>query len=458
MASVIIFGEAPHTLGGDFERHCVATLGAKLPEEYVVVAHIGLHTRQSHFYDVDVIVASSESYDVLECKLIAPEVVVGEDFISGNGGYCADNVFSIHENKCRVLGSRLGERPFSHARDIRAVGRVIVPDDSEIRFLCAAHQTNGKVIRLRDFVRDVRARPSPRPVAGVPPVERQWREYRSSYSAPGQNRDGRVGRFMVKRRLESAPGFAAYLAQDEPPCKVDVHLLEIPFPKGVKGKELDAYLAEASRAMAALRRLRHPLIQCVTGHFYTGSSLVQISDWFNGSPLERLLSKSLSIDDKILLMSRIAEALVYCHQQSVFHRNLSPANVLVGGGCGDIQLTGFECVKDSQQAGTAVAAELQRRDRRILPPEELQPAASVNYRLYDMFQAGVLFYWILEDGRWPFDSTLDYVTGDGRLVFSGPSDDRHRGLVKLVSEMLARNPADRPDPFSRVLGVLQDLG
>ena len=458
MARVVRCGEAPSTLGGDFERLCVARLGEKLPEDYVVVAHLGLPTKQSYFYDVDVIVASSDSYDVLECKLILPQVVVGEDFLSSSGGYYADNIFSIHENKCRVVKSRLADRPFSHARDVRVVGRVIVPDDSDIRFLHEPHNINAKVVRLGDFIREVKSRPKPRQSAGVP-VDRQWQEYRSSYQAPGQSRDGRLGRFRVKRRLESQPNMAAYLGVDEPPCKVDVHLLEMPFPKGLAGKDLDAYLAEASRAMTALRRLRHPLIQCVTGHFFTGSSLVQISDWFDGQSLERLVAEgSLSLDDKVLLMSRIAEALVYCHQQSVFHRNLSPANVLIGGSCSDIQITGFECVKDSRQAGTALAEELRRRDRRLLPPEELQPSDSINYRLYDVFQAGVLFFWILEDGRWPFDSTLDFVTGDGSLPFSDSSDDRRSGLVTLVSQMLSRAPADRPDPFSRVLDVLHALG
>ena len=125
MARFVKCGEAPSTLGGDFERLCVARLGEKLPEDYVVVAHLGLPTKQSYFYDIDVIVASADSYDVLECKLIFPEVVVGEDFISSSGGYYADNIFSIQENKCRVVKSRLADRPFSTTRDIFVVAQVL---------------------------------------------------------------------------------------------------------------------------------------------------------------------------------------------------------------------------------------------------------------------------------------------------------------------------------------------
>jgi serine/threonine protein kinase len=147
--------------------------------------------------------------------------------------------------------------------------------------------------------------------------------------------------------------------------------------------------------------------------------------------------------------------LIYCHQQSVFHRNIHPANVLVAGNCNDIQLTGFECVKDARQDGTAMTAELGKRDKRIIPPEELQPGQPINYRLYDVFQAGVLFFWILEDGRWPFESTWDYVTGNGSLPFSPPSDDRHERLNRLITEMLSLDAGKRPDPLPRVLNALQ---
>jgi len=104
-----------------------------------------------------------------------------------------------------------------------------------------------------------------------------------------------------------------------------------------------------------------------------------------------------------------------------------------------------------------MAAELGRRDKRIIPPEELQPGQHINYRLYDIFQAGVLFYWILEDGRLPFDSTYDYVTGNGRLEFSDHADPRCDRLKGLISAMLAIESDRRPDPFQRILSELNAL-
>ncbi len=227
--------------------------------------------------------------------------------------------------------------------------------------------------------------------------------------------------------------------------------IELPFPGRLRGPELHDYLAQAAHAMTALRRLRHPLIQCVTGHFYTGASLVQVSDWFDGRTLEDFVAtERLSLDDKILLMMRVCDALIYCHEQNVFHRNIHPRNVLIGQRCGDLQLTGFECVKDSQQGRTALASEMNKRDKRLVPPEELGEGPIENFRLYDIFR-------IMEDGRWPFTSTHEYQNGDCSLRFTNGDDPRCASLHEMITGMLSISPQQRPNVMQRILDSLQLL-
>ena len=74
--------------------------------------------------------------------------------------------------------------------------------------------------------------------------------------------------------------------------------------------ELEKYLATVSREMQTLRRIRHPNIACVTGHFKTGMSLVQVSDWFDGRGIEEswAMVKTLSLDDKLALMVEISRS------------------------------------------------------------------------------------------------------------------------------------------------------
>lgn len=456
MATVLKFGEPPATPGGDFERACAKSLAQNLPDDYTLITNLTLPTHQSNFYEMDLVVASQAGHEILECKFIRPVARVGEDYIEGTGGYFVDNAFSTLSNKCKVLESRLKKPPFFGYEGAHPISRIIVPDDCELDFLEKQHRDNQKVLRLGDYLRLVRKQPlTP---AARSNVRARWIEHRTKYQAPTERRDGRLGRFSIKRRLEAAGDRVAYLAVDEPPCKVDVHLLEIPFPQDMPAAQLEAYLAKATRPMAALRRLRHPLIHCVTGHFCTGSSLVQISDWFDGETLPTLTrNQTLSVEDKTLLMTRVAEALIYCHRQNVFHRNIHPSNVLTAGDCNNIQLTGFECVRDPLQDQTVTLEELRKRDVRVVPPEEIQNASNIDYRLYDIFQAGVLFYWILEDGRWPFPSTFDYITGEGLLDFQAIADSRYEPLQRLITSMLAIDSRRRPDMFTSVLADLQQI-
>ena len=138
------------------------------------------------------------------------------------------------------------------------------------------------------------------------------------------------------------------MAVDEPPCKMDVHLKEFNFNPLMSRDQLNTHLGAVSREMQTLRRIRHPYIACVTGHFQTGTSLVQVSDWFDGRSIEEswTVVRTLSFDDKLALMIKIVQALAFCHQKNVFHRNIHAGNVLVSSDCDEIRVRGFEYAKD----------------------------------------------------------------------------------------------------------------
>src|SRR5437870_580995 len=86
--------------------------------------------------------------------------------------------------------------------------------------------------------------------------------------------------------------------------------------------------------------LRHPYLACVTGHFRTAWSLVQVSDWFDGKPLEQLWPElaRASLLETLQLMLMLTQALAYCHRQKVYHRNLDARHILVSPNWNDIRL------------------------------------------------------------------------------------------------------------------------
>ena len=73
----------------------------------------------------------------------------------------------------------------------------------------------------------------------------------------------------------------------------------------------------------------HPYVACVVGHFQTGGSWVQVSEWFEGERLDNLwqVIEETSIWDKLGIFIKTLQALQFCHEKGVFHRNLGAMTV-----------------------------------------------------------------------------------------------------------------------------------
>jgi serine/threonine protein kinase len=246
-----------------------------------------------------------------------------------------------------------------------------------------------------------------------------------------------------------------------PPCAVDVHLKEYPYDSVASTDRIKTSLDSLSREMKTLRQVRHPHVACVIGHFQTGSSLVQISDWFDGKPLEDLWPSvtEISIDQKLDFYLKIIRALDFCHVKGVFHRALSAKSILLDESFDDLKITGFEFAKDLNRSTTLSTVDLSKRDPRIIPPEELTKTGKSNPRLSDIFQAGILLYRLLENGEWPFKDVLTYCQSNDNIrpmdcVGQEPSMDT---IQKLVKDMMSISPKSRPDPLAEVASIIQSV-
>ena len=278
-----------------------------------------------------------------------------------------------------------------------------------------------------------------------------WKRYKNQWTSSVSSHPSQsLGRFKIKKTISSSE----YHAVDEPPCKVDVHLREFPYDPLMHPQELTQHISTMTREMQILRTIRHQYISCVIGHFQTGSSLVEVSDWFDGTNLEKLwdVLKEVSLVDKIGIMLKIAQGLSFCHSKGIFHRNICAKNVLVTDNLDDIRIKGFDYAKNIGFTNTVSVGELQHRDRLIIPPEELLEIRPLHYRLYDIFQTGVLFYRILENGDWPYENGLDFYTGEGQIGKWEYSSDEPEieNTRRLIRQMLAIEPAHRIDPMDQV--------
>jgi len=162
---------------------------------------------------------------------------------------------------------------------------------------------------------------------------------------------------------------------------------------------------------------------------------------------------------KLDLFLKIVQALHFCHTKGVFHRALSAKTVLVNENIDDLRLIGFEFAKDLNFTTTLADSDLFRRDPRIIPPEDIRRSGTIEPRLSDVFQAGILFYRLLENGSWPFEDTISYCESNGK-VNPFCISDKQPGMdviYKLINNMLSIVPRSRPYPLEQVAGTIQKV-
>ena len=80
-----------------------------------------------------------------------------------------------------------------------------------------------------------------------------------------------------------------------------------------------------------LADLRHPNMPRVTDHFEEGGNAYLVMDFVYGKRLEEIIAQEGGLaEDEVLGWARqLMEALTYCHEQGVIHRDVKPGNVVI---------------------------------------------------------------------------------------------------------------------------------
>ncbi|MFF8630412.1 serine/threonine-protein kinase [Streptomyces werraensis] len=211
--------------------------------------------------------------------------------------------------------------------------------------------------------------------------------------------------------------------------------------------------------------LQHRGITVVHDFGESGGVLYLVMELLQGRDLSRLLEDNkhqpLPVDEVVEVAAQVAAALAHTHDQGVVHRDLKPANI-VRLDDGTVKICDFGIARlghdmgfTSRLTGTGVAMGTPH----YMSPEQI--AGQEVDRRSDLYSFGCVLYEIAT-GVPPFD--LD----DAWAVLVGHRDTpprpprRHRAelperLDRVILDLLAKDPADRPDNALEVAGRLAEL-
>jgi tetratricopeptide (TPR) repeat protein/tRNA A-37 threonylcarbamoyl transferase component Bud32 len=164
----------------------------------------------------------------------------------------------------------------------------------------------------------------------------------------------------------------------------------------------------------------------------------------DGGDLNGLLAGGITLARTIELLAQVAEALGYAHRQGVIHRDVKPANVLIGRD-GDALLADFGIAKIYEDTLQLTGEGNMVGTPAYMAPEQLQ-GKSVDART-DIYALGVVLYQSLT-GECPFvaETPLAVAMMHIHNPLRPPSQlkqDIPASIERVILRAMAKNPADR---------------
>ncbi|WP_078879746.1 protein kinase domain-containing protein [Kitasatospora purpeofusca] len=254
------------------------------------------------------------------------------------------------------------------------------------------------------------------------------------------------GRYRLTHRLGRG-GMAEVLAAQ------DVRLGRTVAVKLLRGELAQDEIARLrfTREAHAVAALNHHAIVAVydTGEEYVGeeSTPYIVMELVEGRTVRELLvdEEEPPVDQALIIIAGVLEALAYSHRHGIVHRDIKPANVIITT-TGAVKVMDFGIAR----ALTGTASTMTQTGMVMGTPQYLSPEQAlgkpVDHRS-DLYAAGCMLYELLAL-RPPFtgDTPLSVVYQHVQDIPVPPSQANPRvpaGLDHLVLRSLAKNPDDR---------------
>lgn len=210
-------------------------------------------------------------------------------------------------------------------------------------------------------------------------------------------------------------------------------------------------IAQFQREAQILANLKHPNLPNVIDVFADGDDWYLVMDLIDGDNLETVMKNAESgrVPEAEVLqwMDQVMDALEYCHQEGIVHRDVKPANVIVDRQ-GRVYLVDFGIVKDKTQSQTL----LQAATPGFSSPEQHSTRTPTDTRS-DIYSLGATIYALLtgQAPPSPADRQLEPMACPREIV------EQISALVdRAIVKAMAIKPEDRHQSIAEMRAALAE--
>lgn len=220
----------------------------------------------------------------------------------------------------------------------------------------------------------------------------------------------------------------------------------LPLAAGLSTKKIDRFKAEAR----ALAQIDHPNVVRVRAVLERPELLAIVLEHVDGKSLLDMIERRgrLSARDALHVGIAIARALEAAAARGIVHRNVKPANILIGRN-GRPWLVDFGLAKGVSSSGPGVTGMDEMLGTiRYMAPEQVKDARAADGRSDVYSLAATLFHAFTGKLPYPYHSELDLlrstITGSLPSFAPTPVDPLPEGVGPLLARSLQRDPKARP--------------
>jgi len=233
-------------------------------------------------------------------------------------------------------------------------------------------------------------------------------------------------------------------------------VVKVLLPELAAGVNIERFRREIKLAA----QLQHPHIVPLLSAGEAEGLPYFIMPYVTGESLRARLQREgeLPVAETVRVLRDVVSALAYAHARGVVHRDVKPDNVLLSGGVAVVTDFGVaKAVSASAEHGggsniTSLGVALGTPT--YMAPEQASASPQADHRV-DLYGLGVMAYEMLT-GAPPFSGRSPQAVLAAHVMEDVPPIERRRAavpaaLVTLVTECLAKSPADRPQTAVEVM-------